>query len=210
MLSHVQLVETPWLWPGRLLCPWDSSARILEGVAMPFSRGSSWPRDWTWVSWIGRWSLFFFCNWRLITLQYCSGFAIHWHESVMSLHVFPILNIPSHLPPHPIPLGHPSAPALSTLSHASNLDWQFISHMIIYVFQMLFSQIIPPSPSPRVQKSVLYICVYFAVSHIGSLLPSFWIPYIYINILYWCFTSLCIIGPSFIHLIRTDSNAFFS
>ena len=33
------------------------------------------------------------------------------------------------------------------------------------------------------------------------------------SILYWCFsfwlTSLCIIGSSFIHLIRTDSNAFF-
>ena len=32
-------------------------------------------------------------------------------------------------------------------------------------------------------------------------------------ILYWCFsfwlTSLCIIGSSFIHLIRTDSNSFF-
>ena len=26
---------------------------------------------------------------------------------------------PSHLPPHPIPQGHPSAPARSTLSHAS-------------------------------------------------------------------------------------------
>ena len=25
-------------------------------------------------------------------------------------------------PPHPIPLGHPSAPAPSTLSHALNLD----------------------------------------------------------------------------------------
>ena len=25
-------------------------ARMLEWVAMPFSRGSSWPRDWTWVS----------------------------------------------------------------------------------------------------------------------------------------------------------------
>ena len=24
--------------------------RILEWVAIPFSRGSSWPRDWTWVS----------------------------------------------------------------------------------------------------------------------------------------------------------------
>ena len=42
---------------------------------------------------------------------------------------------PSHLPPRPIPLGHPSAPALSTLYHASNLDWRFISHMIIYMFQ---------------------------------------------------------------------------
>ena len=25
-------------------------ARILEWVAIPFSRGSSWPRDWSWVS----------------------------------------------------------------------------------------------------------------------------------------------------------------
>ena len=34
-----------------------------------------------------------------------------------------------------------------------------------------------------------------------------------IYILYWCFsfwlTALCIIGSSFIHLIRTDSNEFF-
>ena len=42
---------------------------------------------------------------------------------------------PSHLPPHPIPLGHCSAPAQSTLYHASNLDWQVISHMIIHMFQ---------------------------------------------------------------------------
>ena len=77
----------------------------------------------------------------------------------------------------------------------------------------LFSQIIPPSPSPRVQKSVLYLCVSFAVSHIGSSSTSFEIPYICINIFCWCFsiwhTSLCIIGSSFIHLIRNDSNAFF-
>ena len=42
---------------------------------------------------------------------------------------------PSHLSPHPIPQGHPSAPALSTLSHASNLDWWSVSHMVIYMFQ---------------------------------------------------------------------------
>ena len=35
-------------------------ARILEGVAIPFSRGSSWPRDWTWISCI---SVRFFTIW---------------------------------------------------------------------------------------------------------------------------------------------------
>ena len=42
-------------------------------------------------------------NWRLITLQYCGGFAIHSHESAMSVHVFPILH--SLQPPSP---SHPS------------------------------------------------------------------------------------------------------
>ena len=50
---------------------------------------------------------------------------------------------PSHLLPYPIPLGHPSASALSTLYHASNLDWWFVSHMIIYMIQC-HSPISPP------------------------------------------------------------------
>ena len=36
-------------------------ASTLEWVAIPFSRGSSWPRDWTWASYvscIGRWVFF--------------------------------------------------------------------------------------------------------------------------------------------------------
>ena len=37
--------------------------------------------------------------------------------------------------PHPTPKDHPSAPTLSTLSHASKLDWRSISHMLIYMFQ---------------------------------------------------------------------------
>ena len=44
--------------------------------------------------------IFVFClfvfifNWRLITLQYCGGFAIHSHESAMVVYVFPILTLP--------------------------------------------------------------------------------------------------------------------
>ena len=155
--------------------------------------------------------LIIYFNWRLITLQYCSGFCqtLTWisHRPTCVPHPEP----PSHLPPHPIPQGHRSAPALSTLSRALNLDQQAICFIYDNIhISALPSQIIPPSPSPIVQKSVLYICVSFAVLHIGLSLK---IPYICINILCWCFsfwlTSLCIMGSSFTHLIRTDSNAFF-
>ena len=117
-------------------------ARILEWVAIPFSRGSSQPRDRTQVSWIAS-EFFFFLfvclflifNWRLISLQYCGGFCHPFTWISHGCTCVPHPDPPSHLPPHPIPWGHPNALALSTLSHAWNLDWQSISHMIIYMFQ---------------------------------------------------------------------------
>ena len=79
-------------------------------------------------------ALFYF-NWRLTTLKYgggcCHNFTWISHGCTCVPHADP----PLDLPPQPISLGHPSAPALSTLPHASNLDWQSISQMIIYTFQ---------------------------------------------------------------------------
>ena len=57
---------------------------------------------------------FIFISWRLITLQYCSGFChtLTWisHGFTCVLHPDP----PSHLPLYPIPLGLPSATGPST------------------------------------------------------------------------------------------------
>ena len=64
-------------------------------------------------------------NWRLITLQYCSGFC---HTLTWISHGYtcvPHPESPSQFPPHPILQDHPGTLALSTLSHALNLDWWF-------------------------------------------------------------------------------------
>ena len=108
---------------------------------------------------------FIYFNWRLITLQYCIGFAIHWHESTTGVHVFPIWT-PSHLPPHPIPLGHPSAPAPSTLYHALNLDWRFVSHMIIYTFQCHSPKPSHSCPFPQSPKHCsLHLCLFCCLEY---------------------------------------------
>ena len=82
----------------------------------------------------------------------------------------------SHLPPHPIPLGHPSAPALSTLSHALNLDWRSVSYMIIYMFQCYslrssHPRLLPQSPSVSLLLSCIYgYCYHLSKFHIYALI----------------------------------------
>ena len=38
--------------------------RTVEWLGISFFRGSSWPRDWTWVSCIGRWILYHWATWE--------------------------------------------------------------------------------------------------------------------------------------------------
>ena len=120
--------------------------------------------------------------------------------------------LPSPSPPHPSGLFHTTS---------SECPASFIKLALVIYFtygnihvSMLFSYIIPPSPSPTSPKDCsLCLCLFCCLTHrviITIFLNSI---YICINILYQCFpfwlTSLCIMCSSFIHLIRTDSNAFF-
>ena len=91
------------------------------------------------------------------TLQNCIGFAIHQHASATGIHVLPILNPTSHVPPHTIPLGHPGTPAPRFLYPSLNLDWRFVSYIIHGL--MPFSQIIPSSPSPTESERLFYTSV---------------------------------------------------
>ena len=136
-------------------------------------------------------------NWKLITLHYWIGFTIHWQESANGVYVFPIL-IPSHLPSHAIPLGHPVyQPREPSIMHRI-----WTGNLLHIWYFTCFNAILPHHQtlalSHKVQKTGLYIGVSLAVSHTGLSLPSFWIPYICISVLYCCFsfwfTSLCIIG----------------
>ena len=131
----------------------------------------------------------------------------------MDLHVFPIpISLPTSLPiPSlwvPSPMHQPQAlvsciqPGLAICFTLDNIH-----------VSTLFSQIIPPLPSPIESKNlfctsvslflscILGYCYHLSKFHIYALVyciaVSFWL------------TSLCIMDSSFIHLIRTDSNVFF-
>ena len=118
-------------------------------------------------------NLFVYFNWRLIILQYCSGFChkLTWisHRYTCVPHPEPPSHLPS--PSHPSGSSQCTGPEHLVLCIKPGL-------VICFTFgnihvSMLFSQIISPLPSLTESKSQFCISVSFAFSHIGSSLPSF-------------------------------------
>ena len=110
--------------------------------------------------------LFIFISWRLITLQYCSDFChtFTWisHEFTVS----PILNSPS------TSLSTPSLWVILVntrpehLSHASNLGWRSVSHLIIYMFQCYSLRSSHPRLLPQSPKVCsIHLCLFFCPAY---------------------------------------------
>ena len=113
-------------------------------------------------------SLFFF----YFTILYWFCHTSTWIHHGCTCVPNPEPPLPPPSPYHPSGSSQCTSPKLPVSCIKPGLPISFL-HDIIHV-SMPFSQIIPPSSlSHRVQKTVLYISVSFAVSHTGLSLPSF-------------------------------------
>ena len=91
-------------------------------------------------------------NWRIITLYIAMVFVIHRHESATGAHASPHPE-----PPPPIPLGWSTGfecPA-SCIKLALVIYFTYSNTHV----SVLFSQIVPPLPSPTGSKSLFFMSV---------------------------------------------------
>ena len=130
-----------WVWP-----------RLPANSCLPVGSQSVWNFAWVLFFFFLRFTLFF-CNFILFlnfTIFYWFCQISKWirHRYTCVPHPDPSFL----LPPHTIPLGHPIAPAPGIQYRASNLDWQLVSYMILYMFQChspKSSHPLPLSQSPK-------------------------------------------------------------
>ena len=136
------------------------------------------------------------------------GWHVHWHKSAMGVHVSPILSpLPPPSPPHPSGSSQSTGFDLPASCMERALAIRFTDGNIHV--SVLFSQIIPPSPSPRVPKSVFMSFLLPCVWHRCSYLSKFHLYVLIYSLCFsFCLTSLCIVGSSFIHRKRINSDAF--
>ena len=130
----------------------------------------------------------------------------------MGVHMFPILNpLPPPSPYHPSGSSQCTSPKhpVSCIEPGLAICFLYdIKHVV-----MPFSQIIPPLPSPTESKRLFYTSVSLLLSCIQGY--RYHLSKFHIYALVYCIGAFLsgllhsIIGSSFIHLIRADSNVFF-
>ena len=125
----------------------------------------------------------FFFNFFFFTLFYFT--ILYWFCHTLTWIHHRCIRVPNHEPPsrhlpHIISLDHPHAPAPSILYPASDLDWRFISYMIVYMFQCHSPKSSHPHPlplSPKLRSThlCLFCCLAYRV-----------IIAIFLNSIYMC------------------------
>ena len=134
-----------------------------------------------WLQFV-RFLFFFFFSLHIFFFLFFNFTILYWfcHISTWICHRYTRVPHPeasSLLPPHTIPLGGPSAPAPSIQYGTSNLDWQLVSYMILYMFQCHSPKSSQPLPLPQSPKDssihqCLFCCLVYRV--IVIVFISYW------------------------------------
>ena len=97
----------------------------------------------------------------------------------------PHLELPSHLSPHPIPLGCARALALNSLLRVLNLHWSSVLHVMMYMFQCYslrssHTYLLPLSGHRSASTAQKYMSVIYLPSHVGKGHASTMLIYVHV------------------------------
>ena len=125
-------------------------ARILEWVAMPSCRGSSWPRNRTRESCIGKWILYLWATWEATQTEFCSvaqSCPALCNSMDCSTSGFPVLHHLQEFAQTRVqwvddaiqsshPLSHSSPPALNVSQDQGLFQWVCSLHQVAKVLEL--------------------------------------------------------------------------
>ena len=153
--------------------------------------------------------LFCFVFYFTILYWFCHTSTCIHHGCTRVLHPEPPLPPPSLY--HPSGSSQCTSPKLLVSCIEPGLAIHFLYDIIHFLIP--FSQIIPQLPLPQSPKDCsIHLCLFCCLTYrvvITIFLNSIYMHQYTVLVFFFWLTSLCIIGSSFIHLIRTDSNVFF-